>query len=1207
MLTDTNNQQKIIASGTVSGKDINLKVITEKIKINNLYKKIKGKINSEISINGDTRNPEISANVNIQDFVFSQSLPEIKNFNTKIYYKDKKIKINGDLIISGENYSFYASGKKDENNNYYFCQIGAKGKYNIKTNLFIYKEKVELKNFKVINKSGKEILNLSFCSGLKKDFYNDFSLGFELSNINFINIKKKISIQGDINGKLNFSEGFYGEILTDKTNLTINGYETKNIQMAIKYEKNILEIQKLEIDKNISGWYIFDFDKRTINGEVDIKQFELKKISFRELNGIINGKINFSGDINDPEIKFVHSIEKCEYKNFQFSSYLEGKYKKGEITTTGKIKPTNTESGDFNIKIYNLKEPKIYSEISFEGINILTINSLTKNFIHEDLPFTGIVFCRSKIEGDIDKPNISLEINSKSKLSYSGKILPEIWTNFELFAILNQKKNEITINKMRIESGPEIISISSGSTINLTTIERGNFNIIFRFQNFSIRPVSIFGEIITTGDWIKEKERLKINSKFSLVDLWFNQQKIKNISFNVNYISNSDKKFILLSPVEDQIYLISGKIEFFKPQTINFKNFSIQQKKNKELTSKFQLTGNYINPQINLQIEGNNIDLDTLSGLMNLQLNLNGSTDFVTFIKGNISTPYITSAVNISNGNFFNVPFTNANFQFSYKDNVLNLANIRIIQLVKEKEKLIITGSGRIPVPIGTTQNISEEKIDVSFQLEKGDISILESMSEYIKSAKGKIESKLKIFGNVNQPQLSGYLIVSDGSIYSKKYFDKLQRLNIGITFTDNKLEIKEFSGKIGEGKFEITGTLTLGKIFEIEEYNLSLETYGKKGLKIFVPELPIPIGQFLKTVKIEEFIKNYSFGEPHMSLKLTGKKDNLLFKGYIQLDNTHFSYPPPKTSPETKLYLGPLEKATWDIEIRAGENTWYESELMSANITGFLKITGTSKDLTTNGRIESNKGSINYINKIYEIKQAIFEVINDECFLQAKTETTAVFTTEEETLPPGNEQRIITTTKKTGTVEMTIPRAPIGQIMPQFYSKDYPDMESNELIQATYGITENIAPREREIIFRRQLVQLIDSTLASPLAKSLLQRSGLIDSFRVSYSPYRGTETTQTDTTDSLTLLELLSGTRYMVEKYLTGELLLGYAITLGELQKKLDLRHEIELQYRWKGNIFIRGIYGYEPKKTLEREDWQIKIEPQWRFGWPEEKNKK
>jgi len=1202
-LSDLKNEQKISAKGSFVESMFDFKIKTEKFQINNLSKKIKGELNSDFYIQGHPKEPEISGNISLQKFIFSSKIPEIQISAGRFFYKNGDIKINGDLTISQDKYSFYVSGKniKDEKNDYFYCQAKATGKYIIKSDLNIYREKLEVKNCKIESKSGENLLIFSFSTGLKKDYYNDFTLNFEFDNLR--SLKRQTSGTGYIIGKLNLSEGLSAETLPEKTKIEIDGYELKDIQMKLNYKKNILEVSKFESDKNISGSCTLDFDKNTIAGNINLKKLELKKIINKDFSGTINSNVTLSGDINKPEIKFTHFTEQCAYKNFQFSSSGEGKFKGKEISINGKIKLTKSEIGDYEIKIYDLNEPKIYSEIFFEEINLLTINSLTKDFLNEVLPISGIVSCRTKIEGFFNRPNITFEINSKSKILYSGKILPETWTNFELLASLERQKNQVKINKMTIESDSEMISVSSGSTINFLTGQTGEFNTTFKLQKFSLWPASIFGEITTTGAWEKSKEELKIKSKLCAKDLWINQQKVKNLSFNIAFLSTGNKRLIELSSDKNQTYQIGGKIDFSRPETVIFENISIQQRKRESTYGTFNFNGKYTKPQIDLQIEGNNIQLDTLTGLMDLQLNLEGLTDFVILVKGSKDSPYITGTTNISNGSFFYIPFTNAILQFNYKNRILNLTNAKIIHRIKDKEKLVISGHGK--VPIFGVKDRPEENIDIIFQLENGDLSILESASEDIKFAEGKLDSKLKITGTVSKPQLVGYFTITNGNIESKKYFNKLRRLNVGITFADNKLEIKEFSGRIGDGKFEIGGYLVFGEMFGIEECNLTFETPEKKGIKIFIPELPIPIGQLFKTTLLQDLIKNYSFGEPHANLKLVGKKDNLTFKGYIQLDNTHFSYPPQKTS-RSKLFLGILSKTNWDIEIRAGENTWYESELMSANITGALKITGPYSDLTTNGKIESTKGSINYINKIYEIKHFIFEVVNDECFLQGKAETSAVFSTTKEPLTTRTQQENIITTKKIGTVEMNIPRAPLGQIVPQFSSKDYPDLESEKLFQATYGITESMDVRERDILFRKQIVQLIDSTLASPLARNLLQKSGLVDSLRVTYSPTIETESDKTNTTGAPSVLDMFSGTKYIVEKYLTKDFLLGYALTLGEMQRKLDLRHEIELQYRWKSNIFVTGIYGYEPRKTFDREDWQIRVEPHWRFGWPDEKKK-
>ncbi|MFN3966938.1 MAG: hypothetical protein ACK4JE_04510, partial [Endomicrobiia bacterium] len=56
ILTEENTQQKISASGSLSEKIIDLKIKTEKIKIENFSKKFKGELNSEISIYGEIGN-----------------------------------------------------------------------------------------------------------------------------------------------------------------------------------------------------------------------------------------------------------------------------------------------------------------------------------------------------------------------------------------------------------------------------------------------------------------------------------------------------------------------------------------------------------------------------------------------------------------------------------------------------------------------------------------------------------------------------------------------------------------------------------------------------------------------------------------------------------------------------------------------------------------------------------------------------------------------------------------------------------------------------------------------------------------------------------------------------------------------------------------------------------------------------------------------
>ncbi|MDI6641502.1 MAG: translocation/assembly module TamB domain-containing protein, partial [Elusimicrobiota bacterium] len=894
-------------------------------------------------------------------------------------------------------------------------------------------------------------------------------------------------------------------------------------------------------------------------------------------------------------VKFSCSINNGMYKNLPFEVQSTGKWLLEDLVTSGKLTLSKKEIGKFDLNLYNLfsKEPEIKSNIAFRELTAETFEKAIKNFTAvEKMP--GRLICTKNInthittEGKIANPVVILNVNA-TNVDYSGPLLPAKISSAELRAKFTKNFKQIKIDKFKLESDEQTIAVVSNK-IDISKPNKGNFDAIVELQNYKMGPVVFFGKTSFIGNWNKKDTVFYLNSVVKPENLWVNQQRIRKVTFNVDCSVDDQKTLVKFSRVAGEQFAPLGKIEIANNK-IKFSGVKLKQG-----MTLCKLNGAYSKDKCNISIEGNNVDAETLLGLINTQIHLSGRVDFTIVVRGSVDKPYIAGTVNIFAGEFYSVPFTNANLQFAYSNYVLKLVNGKVVRIDKGEEQLLFTAKGEIPTKID-----SAKKIDLSVNLEKGNLSILNAISEDVKKAVGKVEGKLQVKGEVTKPTYSGYLVISDGDIQPKKYFDRLRRLNVAIAFEKNKIEMKEFSGRIGDGKFRLDGYLLLSKMFDIEEYNLVFYTTEKKGLKIFIPELPIPAGRFFKSTGLEEIVKNYSYGEPHAELKLTGKKDNIKLTGYIKLDNTRFSYPPPAGSEKSAFLYKIMKNVCWDVEIKSGENTWYENELMNVNIAGGLKIRGTPGEFIVNGKIESIRGSINYINKEYEIKEAIFEVINNECFLQAKAQTQAVFTVT--ALSAGRTQ------KETGKVEMIIPRSTIGQIVPQFSSRDHPELTSEKLIQATYGITTDMEPSERDLLLRKQLVQLFDSSLASPLAKSILQRSGLVDAVRVTYSPASTTLTDETSAASptSPSIAELLAGTKYTLEKYITGDLLLGYALTLGEMQRRLDLRHEFELAYRWKGNIFVRGIYGFEPRKTIERDDWQIKVEPHWRFGWPTETEKK
>ena len=88
---------------------------------------------------------------------------------------------------------------------------------------------------------------------------------------------------------------------------------------------------------------------------------------------------------------------------------------------------------------------------------------------------------------------------------------------------------------------------------------------------------------------------------------------------------------------------------------------------------------------------------------------------------------------------------------------------------------------------------------------------------------------------------------------------------------------------------------------------------------------------------------------------------------------------------------------------------------------------------------------------------------------------------------------------------------------------------------------------------------------------------------------------------------LRIFYGTKYSVEKNITSQFLLGYSITFDHIQKKLDLRHEVEMKYRLYNNLFLSGSYELESENPLHEPDRRLMLQHQIRFGLPSNKRSK
>jgi hypothetical protein len=213
----------------------------------------------------------------------------------------------------------------------------------------------------------------------------------------------------------------------------------------------------------------------------------------------------------------------------------------------------------------------------------------------------------------------------------------------------------------------------------------------------------------------------------------------------------------------------------------------------------------------------------------------------------------------------------------------------------------------------------------------------------------------------------------------------------------------------------------------------------------------------------------------------------------------------------------------------------------------------------------------------------------------------------------------------------MVVDRSLLGEVQPRFYSKNNPNLSPEKALQLALGLplstpvdTDTLLPDQRAVSnanhgqdvdagLRLGLIQLLDSSLASPLARAIARNTGLVDYIRVSFQekdkfeetdPLRGSSSV--DANNNITQSEFLKyakGTKVKFGKGLSDRLFADYSFRVDQYQNQVDLRHEVELSYRVHRNLFLRGTTELDREQTLGRPpDRRAVLENQWRFGVPQ-----
>ena len=1000
----------------------------------------------------------------------------------------------------------------------------------------------------------------------KVSAYASGLLGFTnvnpISSLNFrfrkINVAGAI-VDGDItfNGSLNEKSEVTGTIESNSikvSNVAFNNFYTNAV---ISTKKFVISDMRAEngLDGNINC--VFGADKGKISGTVNLKNTNIKGVYSDIDEGILNMTIRLAGSLVKPQVNIAASLKKGIYAGIPFTFVSDVSYNNGAL----RVKEAELLSSKTKLSIKGKYAQAQKGELSveFENLNEVIINQ----FVGFRAPITGD-FSGSGTLFQYAKGKSRLKMNIKSSNTYVKNVkLNNLKSNIEVYG------TRVSVSSASAKISDSEIRVDKGNF----DIKTGRYNLNLLLVNAHIGPADVFGSIILTGKMDKKTGGSTYKGKIDIKNLWINKYRLA--SLNLDYGIKNKTLTLSQKSKEAGALKVSGSVDFSDPVTL--RDFEIAQS-----SSSLMLNAIFDSDNLEFSAEGKALDGETLKEILDIPVNIDGNVDVDIKAFGELLSPDMAFSVKSRNGNIMDIPFDNFDVDIFVSDNNAEIKKARVFK----KNEINVNVSGHFPLWLDSSLDeiMNKQNVNVNYEMDDSKLYLLKYLfGGQIKPRSGKIQVKGSISGTPKKISNSGELHVSGGVFDSKIYFDRIKDLAVDIFWDDNQVKINKFAGKSGSGKLNVTGGVMLDG-FKIRNLDLNIFT-DNKGVPMNIPELPI-----VNSVVSRGILQEYSKGEPRFNIKVEGTTEKPKISGWVILENTRFSFPPP-----ADIMGSDLPDATeFDIELRTAKNTKFENSFANAWINGQISITGTFANPKSRGIIETQRGSIEYAGINFDVLNAKIEIVDDNMVYISGEGETKVYS-------PGEPEP--------ETIRMVIDKSEIDNLSVRFYSKDDPSMDSQTAIAKLTRTDPNKQGQNQlvggvsDFVLRQQALRLIDSGFATPLARNVLRKTGIADNFRVSYvNPDQ-----QVSATDEPTFADLLYGTKYSVEKNITNQFLLGYSITFDQIERKLDLRHELEMRYKLNNNFFLSGSYELESEDSLHAPDRRLMLQHQIRFGLPSKKTKR
>ena len=1021
-----------------------------------------------------------------------------------------------------------------------------------------------------------------------------------------------VTVDGEIGGQGTFRWQDASIVAAlSSPSLFLNDYSLGSMQAHLAGDKNHVKISNFVSVQGIEGALEISFSSHELNGHLMVHDQDLKTVLHRIIpesqnnreerwpSGRIQGDVKLAGTLEAPRLFSTLSITDGSWRQVPFQMDIELAYAHKLLM----IEPVHLEfpsEGEARVEGFlDFESPEpihLYGEIASltvpEAVQLLGLPPI----------WNGRVQATADMEGTFHEPRVSVAVTGEhdkwgpipagpleARLRYDGKA----WNILE--ALIGTPDGHIGLD-------PE-------SFVYADSPGQGRMRLVTEVRNIHLGPVTFFGGLEVAGQWkVTEGRPYPVSWDLDAVahGLWVNQQRLDGQLARCRL----ENRILTLIPMPGGAQTLSGTASFVHLPVVEIRNLVLNQADQ----TRVELNGEFSAHEFNYSLACQKIAAETLASLFDLPFPITGVVDLVMTASGPILTPFWQGSFLCAQGRIYNVPFDTFRADFSRYNNTFAVKNFRAVR----GKGYLIHGEGKFPVG-NETPGSPLPSPSFNVVLEDGDLAIMKDVWAACRDAHGQFEAAAEMKKVGDQSVLEGHLKLKDARVQSTRYFSRLTEGNAVLLLHNNRLEIEELQAKLGPGRLVGGGWVEFEGLSP-SEYHVFVKTPDEQGISINSPQLAILPGPVLKKFSLfQKALATPSQGQPRLDLALKGSGQEPMVDGTVSLNNTTFTYPPTSKDPEglPQWFRDFLNAVTWDITFLAGDKTRYQNELVDANLSGSLRFQGRLNEPTVNGTVTADRGAFVYAGEEFQINHAGFDVLTSTSVLTGATSVTPFLEAEAEKdiFVPGS--------IGADTVVMTIPRAPLGEIQPRFQLKSNPSLSSQKAMELALGLpvmtpelqSEQTALASQQSLtnqsaiqdqyLRAAVVQLFDASLASPIARVLATRSGLVDYIRVYYQPNNTQSSVLTPQQQGQTSQNYLSGSGLKIGKELGHRLFANYQFRVDEFENRSDLRHEFELAYRIKNNLFLTAsteVVGSGTGTGQLPPDRKAFLENQWRFSPPD-----